>query len=159
MRASVALTEEKDIEFANILLDAWQILQNECEEISYDYLSGDPARLAKNQKLIGILSTIILYDLARACYSNLEEYRYPAEDVNEDKVGLCKLNVLAPRPYRKENTPVGALDPRYKWQGNTTIKQLEFEDNSWDRGSAITHMRDAKLATWGDRSTKQLSLP
>ena len=96
LRASEALTEEKDIEFANILLDDWRILQNECEEISYDQLSGDPAGLAKKKKLIGILSTIILYDLARACYSNLGEYRYPAEDVNEDKAGLCKLNVLAP---------------------------------------------------------------
>ena len=95
--------EEKDIEFANILLDAWRILQNECEDISYDHLSGDAAGLAKKNKLIGVLSTIILYGLAHACYSNLGEYRYPAEDVNEDKAGLCKLNVLTPRPYQKDN--------------------------------------------------------
>ena len=43
-----------------------------------------------------------------------------------------------------DNTPVGVLDPRYKWQGNTTIEKLKFENNSWDTGSAITHVVQTK---------------
>lgn len=94
IRASAALVTEEDIKHANELLDAQHILQNQYEEISYNHLGDSATDLAKKNRRISVLVTIILYDLVLACYSNIGEYRYTAKDLNEGKAGQCKLDVL-----------------------------------------------------------------